>query len=43
MVYLGSKVTSDDKTTRKLEQRTALVKIAFSKRYKLFTSKKLHQ
>lgn len=43
MVYLGNKITSDGKTTRELEQRTAIVKIAFSDRYKLFTSKKLHQ
>ncbi|KAL4097313.1 hypothetical protein QTP88_022107 [Uroleucon formosanum] len=42
MVYLGSKITSDGKSVHEIKQRIALAKIAFSKKHKLLTSKKIH-
>ena len=42
MVYLGSKITSDGKSVHEIKQRIALAKIAFSKKQKLLTSKRIH-
>ena len=42
MVYLGSKITSDGKNVHEIKQRITLAKIAFSKKQKLLTSKKIH-
>ncbi|VVC42546.1 Reverse transcriptase domain [Cinara cedri] len=41
MVYLGSKITYNCKSTRETKQRISLAKIAVSKKHKLFTSTKL--
>ncbi|XP_025413749.1 uncharacterized protein LOC112685915 [Sipha flava] len=42
MVYLGSKITSDGNSVHEIKQCIALAKIAFSKKHKLLTSKKIH-
>jgi hypothetical protein len=42
MVYLGSKIISDGKSVHEIKQRIALAKIAFSKKQKLLTSKRIH-
>ena len=42
MVYRGSKITSDGRSVHEIKQRIALAKIAFSKKHKLLTSKKIH-
>jgi len=42
MLYLGSKITSDDKSVYEIKQRIALAKTAFSKKHKVLTSKEIH-